>query len=140
MGGFIVPIIDGCIPLWIPLFSCVQPLVVSWQEELSLFVQKPSSSRKHRNFLQKDYLCLLCYYVGLQRRDCTHSLIDCFIWRSKRSEIQLRLDLKVFWSSSKRNNYYASCPIMSLFDNNYIILHGPSPLQTKEQSCIDQCQ
>ena len=56
MGGFIVAIIYGRIPLWIPLSSCVQHLVVSWQQEFSLFVWKPSSSRKCYNFLQKDLL------------------------------------------------------------------------------------
>ena len=58
--------LTGCISLKIHGSSFVQHLVISWQEALLLCVWKPSSSREHCNSLQKSYLCLPGYYVGLE--------------------------------------------------------------------------
>ena len=57
-------LLNGCISLRIPRSSCVQHLVTSRQDALLLCVWKPSSSREHCNFLQKELLVssrLLCW-------------------------------------------------------------------------------
>ena len=61
--------LNGCISLRILGSTCVQHLVTSWQEALSLSVWKPSSSREHCNSLQKELLLssrLLCW-LGKER-------------------------------------------------------------------------
>ena len=62
-----------CISRRIPCSSCVQHLVVSWQESFSSFVWKPSSSTEYFVILcKKSWLCRW----PLERRDL-HSRFNC---------------------------------------------------------------
>ena len=78
-------LMNKCIPLRIPRFLCVQHLVGLLHEALSW---KPSSSIEH-------YLCVLSYYVGLQRRDYVPNLTNFFVWGQR--------DRRYSWCSISKN-------------------------------------